>query len=340
MSFSKGGFEGLRNPCKLWIEYSGSEGTFHYYNKDEKKNVDIKLDYFIVLDDSMFTISGYSEKLNTGVYANEVRDLESEIIVKYTHNKKQVELTKGKYQDIKEEVSNLKGPGYTKSVYILAFIDDEYVLANVKCKGSILTSWIEFCKKARSSFGSNAVIITGTEVKEKKDNKGKVITSWYEPVFELGDKLSSQEIREATEQDTILQKYLTEYLKLGGPNEVNVDPVYNPEDESQEVYDNAPTFHEEDQEWNNEREREREEERAESRDNPPEEEGGFDTDDWADYKPKNPKYPNLGKCSIAQLEEMKEQLEPDYVDEKVYHLIIRGIAEKMKEKKGKKAPPF
>lgn len=334
----------MTNPCGYWIEYSGETGKFKYYKKGKEKgsgeNIEVDMSNFIVLDTTLFTVSGFSKKLDTGVYSNECRDLDNGILkVKSKGNL----LVEGTWKEIKDRVSALNGPGYTKSVYILIPVSslgeegDEWVLANVKFKGSSLNAWIEFCNNGgNKSFGKYVTCVTG---KNPKKN-GNV--NYFEPILEVGDEIPANYIEIAYDEDRELQKYLSEYLKLGDTVDHSQDNEYNPEDENQEIVegDGVVEVSEEDQQWEAEQHNE---EPVINHGPEPTEEPEFDTDDWASYKPKSAEYPVLGKCSLDQLKEMKETLEAnDFTGELVYHLIIRALAEKSKESKKTtvKKPPF
>lgn len=336
MSISTG-FKNLSNPCQYWIEYSGKTGKFTFYKKNDKgggENIEVDMSSFIVIDPSLFTISGYSEKLDTGVYANEGRDLDKDIItVKYRHNGRSDVIVSGIYKEIKEKVESLKGPGYTKSIYIVIPISafkeqgDEWVLANLKAKGSSLNAWIEFTNNGGSkTFGKR---MTGSsEVLAKKKGSNEYV----EPIFFSGDEIPKGLLEIAMDEDRELQKYLSEYLQLGVPLENTQESEYNPEDENQE------TQHEQ----QSRQETRKEETREETK---PVDDNSVDTDGWESYQPKGDKYPRLGKCTIEDLETMKGMLEDgEFTDQPVYHFVIRGLAEKKRDAKdakpATKKPPF
>jgi hypothetical protein len=338
MSFSKG-FGGNTNPCKHFIEHKGGDGFFQRWDKEEKKNVKVDMSQFIVIDESLFTITGYSERLNTGFYSNEVRRLDEELNVRYSANKKQNTLIVGTYTDIKEKIKS-EGAKYTQSVYILipesnlGIESDAWVLANVKFSGSSLNAWIEFRKEKLKMFQTHIVGVVRHVHKDKKGKpnaeypEGKVITQWEEPVFGITDEISTNLFEIAKEEDIELQKYLEVYLAKGADSSMDQSPIHAAEDEVQEFRDGEETVTKKE-----EAPKEKPKEEA-----PPFDTDDDDTKDWADYKPKSEKYPTLGKCSVDQLNEMKEVMENgNFTGALAYKLVIRGLAEK---KKAAKKNPF
>lgn len=344
MSFSNGFQGGNSNPCKHWIEHKGGEGFFQRWEKNPDgkggTNKIVDLSQFIVLDDSLFTITGYSENLNAGFFSNEVRSIDQEeIVVRFSQGGKKHEFARGTYNQIKEKVKS-SGGKYTASVYILipahAVGDTEggdiWHLANVKFSGSSLNAWIEFRKEAVKGFCKHIVGVTAHKHKEKRGNpdaknpEGKVITQWEEPVFEFVGDIDNglQEI--ARDEDIALQEYLAAYLKSGGQREdIQSHPAY---DETQEYREGVveETRKEQPKQETVKQEQKREETRQESQESHP-------SDGWESYVPKSGRYPALGECTIAQLEEMKGLLENGYTGTQQYAFVIRGIAEKKKQGK-------
>ena len=73
MSFSK---PKPQKPFNKTIKWKGSDGgSFVYY--DGQNNIEIEIDEFIVLDE-LFSISGWNDDKNKGVWSNEVSDLKRE----------------------------------------------------------------------------------------------------------------------------------------------------------------------------------------------------------------------------------------------------------------------
>lgn len=334
MSFSTGFKEGMQNPCKIFIEFKPDEGKFKYWDKEQKENIEVSLEQFIILDDNLFTITGYSKELDTGVFSNEVRNVKNDVITVCYRPKKgttRQELFKGTYENIKADVNNLVGrSGYTASVYILVpkcYIGgegNEWVIANIKFVASSLNTWINFRNENRNKFSTNSVCFTGTTDKTKK--AGKSTIEWTEPILELGKELNDNLKEIAKEEDIHLQEYLSEYLKADTPNDpLDQTPEFNPEDEDQTIPEDESkqevkeedkvTEEEPDQSWSN-----------------------HDTDGWKEYKTRKGL---LGDLSIKDLKGMQTILEDreqdgwekSWVSCESYHMILRAIAEKHKEQK-------
>lgn len=101
----------ISNPANRFFEWSGSEGKIKYYDKEKKENIYIDLPFVFLVLDVLTTIKGYSDEDESGIWANEIRNLKTEeLTVRTKHGIK----AKGLY----EEVKNVLGAKYSQSVYI------------------------------------------------------------------------------------------------------------------------------------------------------------------------------------------------------------------------------
>lgn len=198
------------NPATRWFEWSGSTGQLKYYDRDKAENVFVELPFRFLVLDQLSTVTGYSDETQSGIWANEVRELRLEPLTVRT---KQGPFATGLYESVK----NLKGVRFTKSIYI-AYYDDngELSIGNLKATGASLSAWIEF-SRGKNLF--NGAVSLTDKVQAKKG-----ATKYFIPVFEFVDKVTEETNSKAVELDKRLQKYLSEYLSYS-PAEQEV-PVY------------------------------------------------------------------------------------------------------------------
>ena len=191
--------ENAVNPAQKFIEWSGSEGKFKYYDKEKKENVFIELPFYFLPLDVLSTTKGYDEKAGLGFYSNEIRNTKTDMLTVRTKNG--VVMT-GLYETVKEKLSS-RGLDYVQSVYVAIKEGKDYVLANLQLKGSALGPYIEFCKGKKMSE-------IGVSVKKANPMK-KGATKYFEPVYEVL-KVSEAANEVAIALDKELQEYLVPYL--------------------------------------------------------------------------------------------------------------------------------
>lgn len=205
--------EGSQNPAKMWFEWSGATGQIKYFDKNKNENLFLPLPFNFLVLDQLSTLTGYHDEKQSGIWANEVRNVRIEPFIVRT---KEGIYGKGTYDMVK----NLKGVRYTKSIYI-AYYDEnkELQIGNLKAVGSSLSAWIEFTKG--KDVYENAVSIT----KAVQAKKGA--TKYFVPVFEVKSPVSEETNALALELDKELQAYLTDYLARNAEeNHIEPDEVF------------------------------------------------------------------------------------------------------------------
>jgi len=189
----------IKTPAQRFFEWSSTDKTVKWYDKEAKENVLVKLPFsFIVLDDGLSTVKGFSDADGGGIWSNEIRDTRTDILTVRT--KKGVR-AQGLYQDVKQSV---EGARYCRSVYI-AYKDDDgtLVIGNFQMHGAANGEYIEFRKKNKV-YGVG-IQITGSEERKKGSNK------FSAPVFATVE-VSPEAIEVATMLDRELQEYLKAYF--------------------------------------------------------------------------------------------------------------------------------
>jgi hypothetical protein len=227
----------LTNPSQHFFSWVGSKGILVWYDKDNQKNVEVKLPFTFMVLDELATISGFSKRDQSSYWSNEVRNVANEeFIVKTSKGIKQA----GLYKDLADV--RAKGAKYAKSIYIAHRIGDDYVIGNIKALGSCLSAWIEF--SSRNVVGNGSVILTGSS--HVPEDHG--INEYYIPTFEYHSS-TDEENEIAIVLDRELQVYLNQYLAASKFNR-------SQEDEANEVpkMDDEPLPEPPESEWGEDKE--------------------------------------------------------------------------------------
>ena len=149
----------LQNPATRWFEWHGEKGELKYDDKEAKANVPVPLPFSFLLLDEVSTVRGWHDASGSGIYANEVRDTTTDILVVKAF--KAGTLAEGRYRDIKTPV-NAAGGGYVASLYVAFKDGKDYKLGNLQLKGSALGAWMDFRKLHRAELYSKAIKIDDT----------------------------------------------------------------------------------------------------------------------------------------------------------------------------------
>jgi len=216
---SRSNFTELENPCTRWFQWSGSEGTLSYYDKEKKENIPVTLPFRFMWLTSLHTVKGYVEGKG-GVYANEVVDLSKQSL-NVRINKESIAL--GLWKDIKD-TTKANGGKYAQSTYI-AYKDEsgELKIGNIMFVGSSLAGgkhlidkktkaeieldgWMTFFSSRKSEISKGAVEIS---LEERECTKGA--TKYRIPKFKI-IALDPKTNESAMTLDRQLQEYLTAYL--------------------------------------------------------------------------------------------------------------------------------
>lgn len=211
MSLSNGGNGNSTNPCKRYYEWSGSEGKWFYYDKEAKQKVFIdEAMYFIMLDE-LTTVKGYSDADGCGIFANEVKDQQTEELNVRVFNGGKT-IAKGVYANIKDAIKTAGGK-YCKSMYVALISTDgkEVELVNFQFFGSSVSPCIDAQIKADGSI----VTLKGNVAKKKGSN------NYFEPVIKVSEDKKDAVIKLAMELDKELQVYLGAYSEAEGQSAGN-----------------------------------------------------------------------------------------------------------------------
>jgi len=256
---------GASSPIKKYITFSGSTGTFKYWDKNRgEKGENVELDNLeIIVLDTRASVSGFNESLGVGITSNLVADTTKETlkVISFANGKPNT-LAEGLYQEIKPELSSFGGK-FTQNVICLADVGDGMEVVNLQLSGVALGSWIEFAAEHPNDayydfqitvqkgvlskrLKGKTVPVTAKEEKEldakiKKNPRTKQPIWFYVLDFQVED-LTEEQSELAVEEDEKLQSYFE--ALTGVVSERNDDTPSSeataPEDEEEEDKDDLP----------------------------------------------------------------------------------------------------
>lgn len=191
----------LINPAEHFFRWAGSKGQLQWYNKEQEKNVQVKLPFEFLVLDELSTITGYHKQSESGFWSNEVRNVMNDQMYVKTKNGP---FEAGTYATLAQ--TRAKGGKYAKSIYIAHKIQDKWVIGNIQASGSALSAWIEFTKTL-----NRGDLEKGKVTMIKGEKQDAPTGPFYAPEFKY-EKASSEENEEAIKLDRELQIYLSHYL--------------------------------------------------------------------------------------------------------------------------------
>jgi hypothetical protein len=188
---------GSSNPAKRYLEWDSNAGGFKFYDKEKGQNVPVKSPFKFVVLKTLHTVKGWHGKSESGIYSNEVTDMNQILNVK---SFKGGHLVSGLYRDIKDK---LQGGVYFKSIYVM--LADGSV-ANIALKGASCAAWGDFTKKTANRLPDEWVAVMGAS--EQRNGSVKYTV----PTFEFKGSLKAEEGQMADEAYDSLKGYLNDYL--------------------------------------------------------------------------------------------------------------------------------
>lgn len=188
----------LTNPARQFFQWGGSVGQLAFYDKENKKNVPIKLPFEFIVLDELATIGGFNKSDQSGFWSNEVRNISNDELFVRT---KKGPFEAGLYANLTQ--TRAKGGKYTKSIYIAFKVKDQWVIGNFKAGGSALSAWIE--------FGKAYNVQSGKIIMERGEQMDAPTGVYFPPTF-AWVKWNDEEYNAALALDRELQVYLSNYL--------------------------------------------------------------------------------------------------------------------------------
>jgi hypothetical protein len=221
----------ITNPATKFIEFKGDTGEFSYYDKEKEEKVHLPMPIYFVVLDELSTITGYNQRVGSGLFSNEVRSTKDDIL-NVRSFKGGIQII-GKYQDIKDRITANMGK-FCKSVYAMMITGpDKYELVNFKFHGASFGG----VEKGRSGWMQKKVNTEKFGVVVKECEQGQVgAIKFMAPVFDAVN-LNQNAIDAASEMDKRLQKYLTGYFSQQIEKDVmELEPI-EPETTNEEIPD-------------------------------------------------------------------------------------------------------
>lgn len=197
----------LKNPAKIFLEFSGKTGNFQYYDKargEKGQNVEVppKLNFMVL--DILSTIRGFSDSEQQGIWSNEVnREAPSQILTVKT---KSGVIAEGLWKNIGDKVKSAGGKFHI-SIYgamRLKSENGEMAIICIMLKGSALQEFLSF-QKGRDIY-KGTISVTGTKEGTKGGIKFKV------PVFAHTLEVSPESEAKAIELTNELGAYHAAYF--------------------------------------------------------------------------------------------------------------------------------
>jgi hypothetical protein len=188
---------GSSNPAKRFLEWDSNAGGFKFYDKEKGQNIPVKIPFKFVVLKTLHTVKGWHGKSESGIYSNEVSDMNQVLNVKAF---KGGHIASGLYRDIKDK---LQGGVYFKSIYVM--LADGSV-ANVSLKGASCAAWGEFTKKSAARLPDEWVAVSGATDQRNGSVKYTV------PAFEFKGSLKSEEADMADQAYDSLKSYFNDYF--------------------------------------------------------------------------------------------------------------------------------
>lgn len=191
----------FERPASKYLEWASEDKQLRYYDKEAGTNganvlVALPVNFVVLME--RHTIKGWHDDSESGIWSNEVEDLNTEVLSVKAF--KGGSIIKGLYKDIKEAVK-AAGGHYCKSIYVTTGTGEIW---NVSFKGSAVFAWGEFIKRDRNRLVGEIVTITGSEDKKK----GKI--DYSIPVFEFGAKIKANVIKKADDAYDALVESLSQ----------------------------------------------------------------------------------------------------------------------------------
>lgn len=201
---------GSTNPATKFLNWKSNDKAFSYYDKEKSENIALKLPLKFQFLEDFHTVKGWHDKSESGIYSNEVKYISKEELT--VNAFKGGEIATGIYTDIRSKVRD-NGGVYNRSVYVVL---EDGTIANIALKGSGVSAYSDFMKEHSNKIEGHWMVVASA-----KDLK-KGATKYSTPVFEIGERFTSNEMKLADECYKVISTYYEGYSsgKLEAKEEV------------------------------------------------------------------------------------------------------------------------
>ena len=177
---------GPSSPVQKYLSWSSTEKAFHYYDKEQGKEVYIDTPMSFIFLDAKATIKGWHSASDSRIYSNDVSNTKNEKFIVRAF-KANAPLVEGTYQNIKGVLEPMGGI-YHVSLYAFS---DTLGVVNIAMKKAALKEWSDFATANRKSFLNSYITVTGAEDKKTGAVKYSV------PVFAIGKGITPDKSEES-----------------------------------------------------------------------------------------------------------------------------------------------
>jgi len=188
------------NPTTKFLEWKSTDKSFEYYDKSQGQKLKLNIPLKFVFLNHYHTVKGWHDASQSGIYANEVFYIGSELIT--VRSFKGGVISEGLYKEIKPTIVSAGGR-YHRSVYVML---EDGSIANFSFKGAVVKEWSDFHDLNKGLLDNQWI-----EIKSAKDQK-KGSIKYTTPEFSMGDVLKQNESSMADSSAESLKSYLDEYF--------------------------------------------------------------------------------------------------------------------------------
>lgn len=177
----------LVNPVENFLDWKGkdTDGKFTMYNKETKENIDYELEKFAIVD-VWYTVKGYSNNREIGIYSNEIKHFGSKLRV-ITSGKPSEIICEWIYKDIKDTIVSEWG----KLHMWVTFMDmNTWYLWEFFVKGNAYYNFNQLLDSYQKALWEDNPLII--EYKGAELVEGKAF-NYNEPKFEITNERISDE---------------------------------------------------------------------------------------------------------------------------------------------------
>lgn len=194
-----------KNPCELFISWKSKEKKFVYYNKEKKEDVAMPFPLEFIPLYRCMSIRGYNHKKTKTYISNEIKDLNTDILVVNSYNnvtKERKREWSGLYAEIKDSLDqNCK---FTISLYAaVKRKKGGMALVNFQLNGAGLHNWFDFSKANDIWKG----VVKSAKITQEKNGD----VDYSAPTYEL-IPISKEDDIEAGKLQKVITTYLEEYF--------------------------------------------------------------------------------------------------------------------------------
>lgn len=188
----------IPNPSQYYLEWNIQHNSFCYYSSEKEDRIPFPLPFKFLALKFLNTITGFDEKTDQGLYANEVTNTTMEHF-KVCRRDGSVVAT-GLYNSIKDQVKTAGGK-FTQSIYAMT---PRGGIVNVRIKGAQMLNF-NVIKKHGNRWRDEWLQVANYDT--KTHGEGEEAKVYTVPVFSFAGTLSAQENDLANKAYQLIKDY-------------------------------------------------------------------------------------------------------------------------------------